>query len=322
MIIDFHIHYTPEELVREKLSPDGSPKTVFIDGNPAYTYHENLFTLERHLACMERAGVTTGILSSGAGLTNDIEKCRFVNNKLRWVEKTFPGRFLGLAHVPPAGGKESMDELQRAFYELGFKGVAIPSVIENIELDSKDLFPFYQKVEQLGLFIFVHPALISSGNFSDYDLGRSVGREFQLVISVIRLINGGVLDEFPELRFVISHLGGGISSLMGRIEPYQDKEFWGTKDHPRHGRKPRKPFREYFNKLLFDTGGFFGNINAVKCALIEMRSESIVFGTDYPQEIRDEAQIEKFIRDIRSLPISQKDVENILSNNGRKLLKI
>jgi len=322
MIIDFHIHYTPEELVRDKLNTDGSPKTVFVNGQPAYTFHEKLFTIDKHLACMDKAGISIGVLSSGAGLTNDIEKCRLVNNKLREIEKTFPKRFLGLAHVPPLGGESSYNELKRSFYEFGFKGVAIPSVIGEIELDSEKLFPFYNKVQELGLFIFIHPALSSSGNYLDYDLGRSVGREFQLVISTIRLINGGVLDEFPELRFIISHLGGGISALIGRIEPYQDKEFWGTKDHPRHGKRPRKPFREYFDQLTFDTGGFFGNINAVKCALLEIKPQRIVFGTDYPQEIRDENQIERFINEIKNLSISQEDIENILSLNGKRILKI
>lgn len=322
MIIDFHIHYTPEELVRDKLGPDGSPKTVFVDGSPAYTFHERLFTLERHILCMDKAGIEIGVLSSGAGLTNDIERCRFINNKLKGVEKSFSGRLLGLAHIPPLGGETSFEELDRAFYELGFKGVVIPSIIGKTELDSVDLFPFYQRVQEKGLFIFIHPALNPFGNYLDYDLGRSVGREFQLVISVIRLINGGVLDKFPELKFIISHLGGGISALMGRIEPYQDKEFWGTKDHPRHGKTPRRPFREYLDRLIFDTGGFFGNINAVKCALLEIKPQSIVFGTDYPQEIRDETQIEKFVKDIQNLTIPKQDIENILSGNGRRLLKI
>ena len=119
----------------------------------------------------------------------------------------------------------------------------------------------------------------------DYDLGRSVGREFQLVLAVIRLINGGILDEFPGLNFIISHLGGGIAALMGRIEPYQDKVFWMTANHERHGKLPREPFRNYLNRLYFDMGGCFGNISPVKCALVEINPEKLLLGTDYPQEM-------------------------------------
>jgi predicted TIM-barrel fold metal-dependent hydrolase len=173
----------------------------------------------------------------------------------------------------------------------------------------------------LGLFIFVHPALSSPGNYLDYDLGRSVGREFQLVLAVIRLINGGVLDEFPGLNFIISHLGGGISALMGRIEPYQDKVFWGTAEHPRHGKLPREPFRNYLNKLYFDMGGCFGNINPVKCALVEIPPENLLFGTDYPQEMRGGEPIKKFIEQIKELPLSEKQIDGMLGENGRKFLR-
>jgi len=322
MIIDFHIHYSPEEFVRDQLGPGGSPRTVFLDGSPAYTYHDRLFALERHLACMDKAGVDIAVLSSGAGLTDDLNRCRLVNDKLKEVEERFPGRFLGLAHVPPLGGELSVRELERTVFQLGFKGVSVPSVIGKIELDAPELRPFFQKVNEMGLFIFIHPALSSSGSYLDYDLGRSVGREFQLVLTVIRLINGGVLDEFPELNFVISHLGGGIAALMGRIEPYQDKIFWGTGDHPRHGKLPQRPFREYIDRIYFDTGGFFGNINAVKCALVEIKPKNIVFGTDYPQEIRDEAQIGNFVKDIKKLPLSQEEIKGIFSENGRRLIKV
>ncbi len=322
MIIDFHIHYSPEELVRDQLGPGGSPRTVFVDGSPAYTYHDRLFRLEKHVACMDKAGVDIAVLSSGAGLSDDLNRCRRVNDRLKEVEGRFPGRFLGLAHVPPLGGEPSLRELERAVVQLGFKGVSIPSIIGKTELDAPELWPFFQKVSEMGLFVFIHPALSSSGSYLDYDLGRSVGREFQLVLTVIRLINGGVLDQFPKLNFIVSHLGGGIAALMGRIEPYQDKSFWGTADHPRHGKLPQRLFREYFDRIYFDTGGFFGNINAVKCALTEIKPKNILFGTDYPQEIRDEVQIENFVEDLKKLPLSQGEKNGIFSENGKKLLKI
>jgi len=59
-----------------------------------------------------------------------------------------------------------------------------------------------------------------------------VGREFQLVLTVNPAHQRGVMDEFPGLNFVISHLGGGIAALLGRIEPYQDKPFWERQSIP------------------------------------------------------------------------------------------
>jgi predicted TIM-barrel fold metal-dependent hydrolase len=321
MIIDFHIHYSPEELVRDKLGPGGTPRTIFVNGVPTQMPQRQLFALENHISSMDEAGVNVAILSSPAGLVNDVNQCRMVNDKLKWVEERFPDRFQGMAHVPPLGGEASFRELERVVFELGYKGVAIPSLIGETELDAPELRAFYRRAEELGLFILVHPALSSPGNYLDYDLGRSVGREFQLVLAAIRLINGGVLDEFPGLDFIISHLGGGISALMGRIEPYQDKVFWWTAEHPRHGKLPREPFRNYLNRLYFDMGGCFGNINPVKCALVEIAPENLLFGTDYPQEMRGGEPIKKFIEQIKKLPLSGKQIDGMLGENGRKFLR-
>jgi predicted TIM-barrel fold metal-dependent hydrolase len=321
MIVDFHIHYSPEELVRPKLGPGGAPRTIFVNGAPTQMPQQQLFALEDHIAAMDEAGVDVAVLSSASGLVNEVNQCRMVNDKLKWAEDRYPSRLQGMAHVPPLGGEESLHELERAASELGYKGVALPSLIGQTELDAPELWPFYRKAEELGLFVFVHPSLSSPGNYMDYDLGRSVGREFQLVLAVIRLINGGILDEFPGLSFIISHLGGGIAALMGRVEPYQDKAFWMTADHERHGKLPREPFRNYLNRLYFDMGGCFGNINPVKCALVEINPEKLLMGTDYPQEMRDAQSIKTFVDEIKKLPLSQEQIEGMLGENARQFLK-
>lgn len=320
MIVDFHIHYTPEELVREKLGPGGTPRTIFVNGVPTQMPQRQLFALEEHIASMDHAGVDAAVISSPAGLVNDINQCRMVNDNLKRVEERFPGRLYGMAHVPALGGASSFKELERAAEELGFKGVALPSLLGDVELDAPELWPFYAKAEELGMYMFVHPSLASPGNYMDYDLGRSVGREFQLVLAVIRLINGGIMDGFPGLTFIISHLGGGIAALMGRIEPYQDKVFWMTQDHPRHGKLPREPFRSYLDRLYFDLGGCFGNVNPVKCALVELKPESLLFGTDYPQEMRDGQSVRRFVEEIEKLSLPRPQIEGILGENGRKFL--
>lgn len=324
MIIDFHIHYTPEEFVKEKLPPGAKSKVTYAQGIPIYINHPILHHLEGHLEAMETAGVDVAVLSSGAGLGGTLADCRRLNDLLRGEEKRYPGRILGLAHVPPLGGPAALDELKRAAQELGFKGVAISSSFGEVGLDSPDLFPFYRAVQELGLYIFVHPALgapgVSAPLYQDYDLFRTVGREFDLVMAVIRLISGGVLDEFPGLRLVISHLGGGIAALMGRIHNYQDKEFWGVADNPRHGKTAKRPYSHYLSRLYFDTGGFFGSLNAVQAALLEIPSTQIVFGTDYPQEIRAGSKIREFVEGTQTLPLPPKTIEGIFSDNGRSLV--
>jgi predicted TIM-barrel fold metal-dependent hydrolase len=138
-------------------------------------------------------------------------------------------------------------------------------------------------------------------------------------MATIRLINSGVFDRHPGLTVHMAHLSGGIASMLGRIRSYQDKDFWGTRDNARHGRKAKLDFDHYIrNNLVFDTAGFAGAITSVKTALVEIPASRIVFATDYPQEIRQRQVVADFVRELAALG---RDGEQILSGNVGKLLK-
>lgn len=319
MIIDFHVHYSPPEL----MGLEGRQVAVkYEDGAPTFIYHSRLGDLALLIDAMDRAGVDLAVVSSGPAMMGSLDDCRLVNDRLSEAEKKYPGRLAGLAHIPPLGGQEAFRELERAAKVLGFKGVAIESSVNGITLDSESFWPFYEKAQELGLWVMIHPALktIAVEYMQDYDMARNVGREFGLQMATIRLINGGVFDEFPDLKVQMSHLGGGIAALMGRVRSYQDKEFWGTAGHPRAGKLPKRPFDDYFSKIYFDTGGFCGNINALKSALLEMKPEQILFGTDYPQEIRSGELVASYLEQIRGLTLPKEDIDRILCENGRSLL--
>ena len=140
--------------------------------------------------------------------------------------------------------------------------------------------------------------------------------------ATVRLINGGVLDDFPGMKIVMSHLGGGFALWLTRILSYQDKEFWGTASHPRHAKKCKRPFREYLREMYFDTGGLTGDINPVKATLAEVSPSNILFGTDYPLEIREGGTIKDFIGKIRDLPLPSAEIDGILAENGRGLIGV
>lgn len=57
-------------------------------------------------------------------------------------------------------------------------------------------------------------------------------------------------------------------------------------------------------------------------ALMKLSPRNIIFGTDYPMEIRDPQAIKRFIQDIRALPLSAEDIDGILGNNARRLVGV
>ena len=314
MIIDFQHHFTPRELFRE--DPGTGNKTFFDkNGVPSYSFHSLLYDLDEHVAMMDEAGIDAAVLSCAEGMCGELEKSRLVNDKVKQAEKDYPGRFIGTAHAHPLGGKKAFAELARCSHELGFPGVVITSEFDGIGLDAPELDPFWAEAQKLGLYVFIHPALqlLHAKQYDVDDMARSVGREFSLVQSVIRLINGGVLDRFPDLTVQIAHLAGGLTGVLGRIRSYQDKTFWGTTGNERHGRLPEKDFDYYLHKrLVFDTAGSGGDMGTVNTSLVELSPARIVFATDYPQEIRERDKVRQFVDSVRDLGTVG---EGILSGN-------
>jgi predicted TIM-barrel fold metal-dependent hydrolase len=320
MIVDFQHHFTPRELIKDD---PGDRLVLHHDafGAPSYTIHSLLYDLDEHVRMMDLAGIGAAWLTSAAGMCSDLETSRLVNEKAKQAERDYPGRFIGSAHAHPLGGAAALKELARCRHEFGFQGVTITSEFDGRFIDDPALEPFWNEVDRLGMFVFVHPALKlnQAQQFDAYDTARAVGREFSLIMAAIRLINSGVFDRHPGLTVHMAHLAGGIASMLARIRSFQDKEFWGTAGHQRHGASGEKDFDHYIrHNLIFDTAGFAGGIGAIKAGLCEIPASRIVFATDYPQEIRKREAVRDFVGDIRKLG---PDGERILSGNVGLLLK-
>jgi predicted TIM-barrel fold metal-dependent hydrolase len=322
MIVDWEHHYLPEELFLKKGGKKGERVILYENGKPRTTLQPEVCDVEGHLRVMDAAGIDIALLTRTTATARGdalLEETKFWNNKTAEMIKDHPKRFFGLAPIPPLGGQKAFDELERAISSLGFKGAIIYAQPDGVPIDSKELWPFYKKVSSLNIPIVVHPSLVPSGFDvlnAPYDLRRSIGRELDLIVATTRIILGGVLDEFPDLIFVMSHKGGGIGALKERIEYWFD-----SPGSP--GTLHRKPFHEHFKRIYFNLAGHHGGINSVKNALLSISPARIVFGSDYPQEfMEDPINIRTYVDNIKKLEIDQESKELILGGNARRLLAL
>jgi predicted TIM-barrel fold metal-dependent hydrolase len=322
MIIDWEHHYIPEELWLKKGGKKGKRETFYEHGKPRGTLHPELHDIEEHLRVMDAVGIDVAVLSMA--VTNDntqaaLEECKVWDDKAGEVVKKHPKRFAGLAPIPPLGGEKAFVELKRAVETLGLKGVVIRSQVEGLLLDSKELYPFYKEVSALNVPIFVHPSGVQLGYDvleAPYELGRSVGREMDLMLATARVILSGVLEDFPDLKFVMSHLGGGIAAIKERIDYY-----FGPRGMT--GTRMRMPFQSYFEKIYFDMAGFAGGMNAVKCALTSIHPSRLVFGTDYPQNfLENPARIKDYIDNLKKFDLDEESKKQIFGENAKRLLRL
>ena len=310
MLIDFQQHYTPPELLKGE--PGKLTADLDRDGNPHYLLNPLLADLAAHVRMMDASGIDAGVLTCGPGFDQpDIAICRLINDRLREAEKAHPGRFVGLAHVPALKPEEAAAELKRCTVELGFPGAVIASEMQDLPLDAEELRPFWKACADLNLYVFIHPLprVIRWARMDADDLGRMLGWEFSLMTAAVRLVNSGLLDEIPSLKIQFSHFAGGIGRYRGRIRGFQAREKWGTAQLARHGRRPKAPFEHYLDhRLLYDIAGWAGPDGAaelgehwVRFGLQELALSQLVFASDYPQAVREPAEVAVYVEAVRGL---------------------
>ena len=324
MIIDWQHHFAPRELYEKHSGKPGQP--VYKRGKVVRRMRPQTYQVDKHLEFMDTAGIDMAVLSS----TTITEGHEIIADCYANLMNEYPDRFIGLAPCLPTLGKKAFEELDRAIKVLGLKGVAITPQNEGIPLDSEKLYPFYEKISMLNIPIFVHVTNAPIGYEAfdaNYNLDVTLAREFDIANAVSRVILGGVLMKFPDLKFVFSHMGGGISAVKERLVRYV--HVWGHRFWSEMGGTP--PFDEpsgdnfnnYFNKIYFDMAGFEGGMNTVKCALTAIRPERLLFATDYPPNFTDDPQAAKnYIENLKKLDLSSDSIEAILGGNAANLLNI
>jgi predicted TIM-barrel fold metal-dependent hydrolase len=320
MIVDFQHHYTPPELMER-----GGAGVIRLDehGNPNYKFNPLLADLPAHVRMMDRAGIDLAVLSCGTGFDQpNLATCRLINDRMRQAERNYPGRFIGLAHVPALDAQVATAELRRCSVELGFPGVVIASELQGQALDIEALRPFWKACAGLGLYVFIHPLprVIAWPQMYADDLGRMLGWEFSLMVATVRLINSGLLDELPTLKIQVSHFAGGLGRYLPRIRGLQDREKSFTAGIPRHDRQPQLPFDHYLqHRLFYDCCGWSGPRDAAqrgadwaRMGFAELPAPQVVFATDYPQAVHDDEEVAAYVSAVRVLgPQAQAVVDGV-----------
>jgi len=310
VIVDFQQHYTPPELL--KGNRDAISVQLDEHGNPKYLLNPLLADLAAHVRMMDCAGIDAGVLTCGSGFDQpDLGICRLINDRMKQAVDDFPGRFIGLAHVPALKPAEAAAEMKRCAVDLKLPGVVIGSELQGQALDSEALRPFWRAAADLDLYVFIHPLpnVIRWEHMYADDLGRMLGWQFSLMVAAVRMINSGLLDELPTLNVQFSHFAAGIGRYLGRIRGFQQRDKWGTAAVPGHGRRPKLPFDHYLeNRLYYDCAGWAGPDHAgdwgaewVRFGLQEVALSQTVFATDYPQAVRDPQEVAEYVAAVRAL---------------------
>jgi len=152
----------------------------------------------------------------------------------------------------------------------------------------------------------------------EFRLASSVGRPFDSCLALSRLIVRGIFEEFPTLKFVASHLGGGICEIIGRMDyAYELRDnplILGPYGPPVY--ITRKP-SDYLKMVYFDTVSY--HAPAVECAIKTLGVDRMIFGTDSPMLV---ALKKRGLDLIDQLGLAAADKQMVLGGTAKKLLKL
>ncbi len=171
---------------------------------------------------MDEAGITVSILTDQVQVMG-AEVARALNDGIAAVEKKHPSRFRGCIHLPVHEPEAAKRELERGMNELGLRAVALLACHLDVQLDNPVMNPLFETIQKNNLPIVIHPQSKPTGSDTLYNLDRCVFRPLETTQAIVRVMNS-VLPRYPELRFIMPHLGGGTSSLKGRMMAFFETE--------------------------------------------------------------------------------------------------
>ncbi len=230
-----------------------------------------------------------------------------------WVGRD-PERFVALSSVALQYPDLAAEQLDYAVNVLGLRGASLTGTV-NGEVPSTEKYdPFWAKVEELDVSVFMHPTNGNNVLNDDVMEGRGnltniIGNPLETTVFLTKLIFDGTLDRFPGLKVCGAHGGGFLPSYFERTEI--------TCDVRRNARciNQKRP-REYLSTQIFADSMVFTE-EGLRHLVAEMGASQIVYGTDMPFNWPDTADL---IANADFLSNAEK--EAILGGNLIAMLKI
>lgn len=322
MIVDFHNHYYPPEYldaikagglkVKMDYDAEGNPRLHYPgDYNILVPGHRDLDFRERVL---DEHGVTRQVLTfTTPGVhyeapAHAVRLARLVNDAFA-TEVARRRHYTALATLPLNDPRASVVELERAMRQLGLKGAMVFSNVNGAGLDEAVYMPLWEKANELGAVIYIHPAHpLGVEAMEKYWLMPLVGFLMDTTLAAGKLVFSGIVERFPQITWVLTHMGGAVPYLAERMDR-------GYEAFAECRANIRQKPSDYLRRFYYDTVNFD---NAAQRLAIEFAGiDHILAGSDYPHQI---GSIPKMLSSIRSLAITDAERAKILGGNAARLL--
>ncbi|MCO4762296.1 MAG: amidohydrolase family protein [Myxococcales bacterium] len=246
----------------------------------------NLWDSHARIADCDQHGVDVQVLSTvpvmfsyWAKPQDTLDLARFLNDDIAERLIQHPTRFAGLGTLPMQAPDLAAAEVARC-KAIGLCGVEIGTHIEQFNLDDPRFDEVWAACEAHDMAVFVHPwDMMGMSRMPKHWLPWLVGMPPETSLAICSLIMGGVMDRFPQVRFVFAHAGGSFHGTLGRI------------DHGHHVRPDlcqthttRKP-SDYLRNFWVDS--LVHDPDMLRLIVRRQGADRVCLGTDAPFPLGD-----------------------------------
>ncbi len=278
--IDVHCHCLFHETIA-MMGDEAAGLVPPINGNGP---HEIFMTIDDRSAAMDAMSVDMEVVSVNPfwyGKDRDLAAkiVSIHNDKLAELVASKPDRFAAFGSLTLQDPALAVTELETAMKKQGLKGAAIGDQVAGSEFADPKFDPVWQKAEELGAVLFIHPQGVPElakrfkGNGWQWN---TIANPLGTTIALNHLIFQGTFDKFPGLKVLAAHGGGYLASYAARDDhaclvgpAFCDPNI-----------KLKKQPTEYLNQIYFDALVF--TPEAVRHLVAQVGVSQVMLGSDHP----------------------------------------
>lgn len=270
-LIDVHQHVIPDVYKRELA-------TVGVLGSGENPWPA--WSLQRQLELMVENGIDAVLMSiaSPGAYFGDVEFTKRLvkacNETMMQMVADNLGKFgaMGFVSLPDVGA--ACRDVEYALDVLKMDGINLQSHTGQRYLGDPEENELYAELDRRRAVIFVHPQRPHASGMPRYSFPAGYTElVFDTTRAITNMLYTGMLEKFPNIRWIMPHMGGVAPFLLFRLR--------GIEDDPKARDKVPAGVKTYLNRFWYDVAQSPSPL--ALNALLEIADPSrILFGTDYP----------------------------------------
>lgn len=282
-------------------SSDATSELPYVDHEYVNDVRNRLLDITARVDAMDHAGVALAVISlampgiEGIFDAKDaVRIAREVNDEIHDTYTTgkYSERFRAFGCVAMQNPAEAAREAERCVKQLNCLGILVngfcnlggPDRVQY--LDEPRCEPFWAKMEELDVPLYLHPRIPPPSQMRAYDgykflAGSPWGFGVETATHAIRLMVSGLFDRHPRLKIILGHCGEGLPFSLYRID-HRIRHFQPEQLHC------KLSLQEYWQRNFWVTTAGVMSDSTLGQTLQLCGEERVMWSVDYPFEDYDE----------------------------------